>query len=235
MRTGFVMLLVMISAAVSAQQNVNVDKNDQSALTFFDVVGGAPIMRAKFTRLVEGSPYFNDEWSKGRVLIENNTSEFKNVFVRLNLLEVTLEFRDPHGEQLTCSSPVRRVKLVDAARATEAVFVHSTFLPAEKEFKKAEWLQELSVGKMNLYKWHKKRLIESRPYNSATYEQRISTVFQYYVMVNDQFVKIKRAADIIGLAGDKKNQLEEYIKTKNLDGKDETAMTEVVAYYNSFQ
>lgn len=235
MRAFLVMLMIMINVAASAQQSVNVDKTDQSALNFFDVVGGAPIMRAKFTRLVEGSPYFSDEWSKGRVLIENNTAEFKNVFVRLNLLDVTLEFRDAAGEELTCSSPVRRVKLVDAAKSTESIFVHSSFLPTEKEFKKGEWLQELSAGKMTLYKWHKKRLTESRPYNSATYEQHITTVFHYFILVNDQFIKIKRASDISELAGEKKKQIEEFIKSKNLDGKDETAMTQVVAYFNSLQ
>jgi hypothetical protein len=235
MRTSLMLFMILIAATSMAQQNINVDKNDQSALNFFDVVGGAPVMRAKFTRLVEGSPYYSDEWSKGRILIENNTAEFKNVYVRLNLLDVTLEFRDPAGEELTCSSPVRRVKLVDPVKSTEAIFVHSSFLPASKEFKKGEWLQELAVGKISLYKFHKKRLTESRPYNSATYEQHISTVFFYYAMLNDQFVKIKKASDISELAGDKKAQIEEFIKSKNLDGKDEKAMTEVVAFYNSLQ
>jgi len=234
-RSLFYISAILIASSTSAQQVVNVDKTNVSALHFFDVAGGSPVVRAKFARLVEGTPYFNEDWSKGRVLIENNTAEFKNVDLRVNLMEVTLEFRDPHGSELTCTNPIRRVTLASPDNSQEFAFVHSSFLPSSSELKKGEWLQELAAGKMSLYKFYKKHMTETRPYNSATYEQHISTTIVYFILIGDQFTKIKKVSDIPSLAGDKKTELETFIKSKGFDNKDEKAMAEVIAYFNSLQ
>ena len=41
-------------------------------------VSGEPLSSAKFSKLVKGSPYFNDEWMKGNVIpdAESNIMAF---------------------------------------------------------------------------------------------------------------------------------------------------------------
>src|SRR6478735_2998867 len=102
---AFIVCLLMLNAR--SQQVVNVDKFEGSAMNFFKAVGGEPISNTKFVRVVEGSPYYFDNWMKGSVQIGDK--EYKPLLLRLNVLETTLEFKDQKGEMMICTEPVKRV------------------------------------------------------------------------------------------------------------------------------
>lgn len=131
------------------QRVIDVDKYDGNALAFLRTVGGEPLMNTKFVRLVEGTPYFSDNWMKGNVIIEE--SEYRNLLLRVNILETTLEFMDKKGEAMVCTNPVKRVVLKDSIKGVQYNFTHSAFLPEIPEFKRC-WLMELVIGKASLYK-----------------------------------------------------------------------------------
>jgi len=100
----FTLACSLIMSAVMSQRVIDVDKFDGSALNFFRTVGGEPVMNTKFVRLVEGTPYFNENWLKGNVVIEE--SEYRNLLLRVNILETALEFRDTRGEAMVCTQPI---------------------------------------------------------------------------------------------------------------------------------
>lgn len=71
-------------------------------------------------------------------------------------------------------------------------FINSSFVPALSELKPGIWVEALAEGRAQLYVQHKKTLSESRPYGSATLEQRILTIDLFYLVVNNNLVRIKK-------------------------------------------
>ena len=229
-RLFFVLLFFLSPLFLSAQRIIDVDKFEGSALTFFRVVGGEPMSNTKFVRLVDGTPYFSDRWMKGTVVVEE--SEYRNVLLRVNILETSLEFRDKMGEQMVCTMPIKQVVLNDSISGAKYHFIHSSFLPENADTKQS-WLLELASGSANLYKHEKKIINENRPYNSATTEQRILNTYTYYVLFEKQLRRVKKTSDIAELLASKKPILLDYIKTNKLSAKDEKDMARLVNYFNT--
>ena len=224
-------LCIIAATTLSAQRVIDVDKFDGSALSFLKSVGGEPLSNTKFVRVVDGSPYFVDQWLKGSVFIEEN--EYRNIFLRLNILETSLEFKDSKGELMICTQPVKRVMLKDSSAGTSYAFVHSGVLPSTPEFKNV-WLMELASGKASLYKLAKKQINEVRPYGSATNEQHIQTSYSYFLLQNNTFTRIRKVSDLVDVLSNKQKELQDFAKSNKLSNKDETDMIKLVAYYNTF-
>jgi hypothetical protein len=231
-RVIFFSFLFASSINSFAQRVIDVDKFEGSALHFFKAVGGEPLMNTKFVKLVEGTPYFTDRWIKGSVFIDDN--EYRNFYLRVNIMETTLEFMDRKGEQMICTMPVKRVILTDSLKETQYRFVHSAFLPDHPEAKKS-WLLELVSGTAKLYKLEKKQVNEIRPYGSATTEQHIVNSYVYFVLNDKEIKRIKKLSDVSDLLASKKDMLDEYIKTNRLNAKSEKDLIRLIEYYNTLQ
>ena len=232
MTTRLILLLTIFvsSTAVMGQRVIDVDKLEGSALNFFRTVGGEPMLNTKFVRLIEGTPYFSDEWLRGNVFIEE--SEYRNLYLKVNIMESSLEFRDAKGETMVCTMPIKRVVLIDSAKRAQYMFVNSSFVGESQEFKKS-WLLELASGKASLFKLQRKQINEFRPYGSATTEQRIVDTYWYYIFANNAFTRVKKLTDIPEVLVSEKPRLLEYIKANHLSAKDEKDMTKLVEYYNT--
>ena len=84
-----------------------------------------------------------------------------------------------------------------------------------------------------LYAHHKKTLKETRPFNSATYEQSIETYLTYYVLLSGQWKKINKIKDLPSVLSDKKSEVQAYINSKGLSGYKQQDVESVISYYNS--
>jgi hypothetical protein len=50
---------------------------------FYTGVNGTPINTQQYSRLVDGTPYFNDDWRKATVIMPNGNA-YENVDVRID-------------------------------------------------------------------------------------------------------------------------------------------------------
>ena len=226
----FFLISILFVVVSFGQRVVDVDKFEGNALNFLKTVGGEPMLSTKFVRLVDGTPYFSDMWMKGNVIIEE--SEYRNIFLRVNLLETSLEFMDTKGDAMVCTMPIKQVILKDSVKGVQYHFVHSSFLQENSEFRHS-WLLQIVPGQTRLYKLDKKTINESRPYGSATTEQRILNSSSYYLLVNNELKRVKKTSDIPELLIAKKQELQDYIKVNKLSAKDEKDMVRLVNYYNT--
>ncbi|HYK57048.1 MAG TPA: hypothetical protein VEV15_11310 [Flavisolibacter sp.] len=210
---------------------MDVDKNDGNVNNAYFAVGGVPFVNTKFVRLTEGSPYFKDEWSKGLLLLEGD-KQYKGL-LKLDLYSNEVHYQDVKGNDFVVAQPIKKIVFTDALATLS--FVHASLLPKSTVPNKAGWYLELySDSAASLYKYFVKELTENRPYNSATYEQKIRTVDVYRVHYNNSAVEIKKLKDAPSLFGDKKAALEGFLKT----GDDKKAsmddrMIAFVTYLNS--
>jgi hypothetical protein len=213
-----------------SQQVIDVNNTNYNALNMLQVVGGNPVTNAKYVSLVEGSPYLQEEWIKGKLVTEQGYV-FQDVFLRLNLIENTIHYKDPKGNEMIATMPIREVILPEQATSKTLRFVNSNILPSSKK----GWYLLLHNANVSFFKFYDKILSENRPYNSATTEQRIMTKEKYFVMMKNVSYPIKNIKDLQALFMDKQKDVEMFIKTLDTKKPLEERMIEIVAIIIPFQ
>jgi hypothetical protein len=223
--------LLFISLS-SFSQTIDVDKTDKNPSAINNLFkSGSPYIDAKFVRVVSGSPFFNEKMMRG-ILISRDSTEYRNIVIRLNLLESQVNFLNNKKEELIVGTPLREVTLLDTVNNKNYHFIFSDHIETTDKLDKG-FYQILQNGKAGLYAFHKKVLKESRAYNSATYEQSIETYLTYYVLLGGQWKKINKIKDLPSVLSDKKNEVQEYISSKRLSGYKQEDVESVINYYNS--
>lgn len=232
MKVLFTAFCFLVFLGLRAQRVVDVDKAENINESMFQAVGGEPYVNVKFVRLVEGTPYFNDNWLKGIVVLSNDRHTAPGL-LKLNLMDDELHYLDKKKQEMIATTPVKEIILTDTLINASFHFIHSSAFPSLAGVKKG-WYLQLTSGRARLFKFFKKQLLEQRPYGYATVEQTIQTSEEFYVLKDGTLSEIKKARDIPGILGDNKPEVENYLK-KLGNGATSDKMAAVINFYNSLQ
>ena len=216
----------------SSQKLIDVEKEANSATIFnyMYTVSGTPFVNAKFSRVVEGSPFFNEQMMKGAVILSEG-KEYRHILVRLNLLDFQVNYMGEKQIELVASTPIREIVLWDTINNKDYRFVSSNFIEAAEKPEK-DFYELLQAGKAELYKQHKKHMLESKPYGSATVEQRIQTEIFYFVLKDKQWKRVKKLKDLTALLNDKASDIAKFISDNKITGDNQANFESVIAHYN---
>jgi len=224
----------LLCFTAASQKTVDVDKEPGrtgGAVNYLYTVAGTPFLSAKFARVVEGSPFFNEQLMRGAIILSEG-KEYKNIMLRLNLLESQVNFLNEKEVELIASTPIREVVVWDTIFNNDHRFIFSEYIETTDKPEK-DFYELIQTGKAELYKQHKKRVLENRPYGSATFEQTIQTNYRFYVLLNGKWNKLNKLKDIPSAFPDKKDEISKFIDEKKLSGDNEKNFLSVVNYYNS--
>lgn len=235
MKLVFCIVACVSVVALHAQKTVDVTKGTTSALalTFYDAVNGEPIVFAKFVHLVDGSPYFRDEWMKGNVVLNGAEKQFAGILLKLDLYQNEVHYQTLSGVEMIAVTPIQKVILFDTAAQQIFNFVNGQFIEASSPVR--GWYILLTEGNAMLFKQIRKDLYEHRPYDSATTEQSISSSTHYYILYKGNFTEIKKLRNLPDLLPEKKSQLSDYLKSNNFSGKSDSDFEKTITYFNSLQ
>ncbi len=198
------------------------------------MVNGTPVTNVKYTRLVDGSPYFSERWMKALAMAKNG-KRFRSNKVKLDLVDNSLHFLTETGDEFVANEALTLITLTDTVTNVSYELIHSSAVPALAAFKNG-WYRPLVNGKVSLFQRIVKTVQEAKPYNSAVTEQRIQTSLEYLVVYNGSVLKAKKPKDLPSLLADGKAELESYLKSDAANkGTIEEQMAALVTYYNSLQ
>ena len=217
-----------------SQKTVDVDKEPArtgGAVNYLYTVAGTPFVTAKFARVVDGSPFFNEQVMRGAIILSEG-KEYKNIMVRLNLLESQVNYIDEKQNEMIATTPVKEVVIWDTVNNKDHRFIFSNYIEAAEKPEK-DFYELLHTGKAELYKQYKKRIQENRPYGSATIEQSIKTDLRFYVLLNGQWTKLKKLKDLPTVLSDKKDEIQKFINDKKLTGDNQANYEAVISFYNN--
>ena len=232
MKTLLSLLSFLITLTLYSQKTIDVGKNDlPNTSGSLYAVGGQPFANYKYVKVMEGTPYFKEEWMGGKVIMSGGFA-YDSIYLRLDLMENSLHYIGPDGQEMIANSPIRGIILADSVTGKKYRFVNADYLQVTGKIAPG-WYQMLDTGQVTLYKKFLKVINESRPYGSATTEQRIATMGQYFLMINSVFTPVKKIKEIPDLLPDKKEELKAYISLKNLSGKNDADYSALISYYNS--
>jgi len=233
MKCLFVCLFFLTSVSSFAQQTIDVAKQDVRIVNAgIFVVAGEPFVNVKFTRLVDGTPYFSDDWMKG-IAIMDSGNRYSGI-LKLDLMENKIHFQDEKGNEMVATAKVRQLVLIDTTKQTAFSFVHSSSLKTADP--RSGWYQLLAeVPSAKLYKQSVKNLQEIKPYSSATVEQYIRTADHYYVLYKEKLTAVKKIKELAEIFVDEKQEMLKYISDNKLNGKSDNDFINVMSFYKSLQ
>jgi hypothetical protein len=233
MKSFLCILTCVCAVPLYAQKTVDVTAGTASALSpnFFTVVNGEPIVFAKFKQLIDGSPYFRDEWMKGNVVMNGAEKQYAGILLKLDLYQNEVHYLSLSGVEMIATTPIQKIILFDTTEEKIFNFINGEFIEANSGVH--GWYLLLAEGSAMLFKQIKKRLAENKPYNSATIEQSISNSSHYYLLYKGNFTEIKKIRDLPDLLADKKPQVSDYLKNNNTSGKTDSDFENVINYFNS--
>ena len=223
MRTLFIALLCCFCAQLAMSQMI------RRGGTFLQNTSGVPITQGAETKLVDGTPYLFNDWSKASIVtMEGQKSDEE---IKLNLLEGKLHYKDVNGMEMVAVTPIKEVVLTGSS-GKPMKFIHSSSLKFNELG--SVWLEELNDGPVRMYKQIKKDVKETKGYGSATTELSVTDEKKYYLLLNNTLFKIKKLGDITDLLSGKwYNDLTRYIKENSLKAREEKDMARLVDYYNT--
>ncbi len=179
-----------------------------------------------------GSPFFSDRWMKSTLVLANGSVQ-SGLMIKLDLFENMVYFLDEAGNENVSTTPIREVLLADTSNNKVYRFIHSSAIKTPGA--EIGWYQLLCGGDVELYKKIIKSLPRSISQQSDQETKILETSALFFVLINGKLLKVKKGKDIPELAGERKAQLQEYARVKNLNGKSEEDMIEMAKYFNSLK
>jgi len=189
------------------------------------------VVKDKYPVFSSGSPYFLDEWLNADIELANGAVD-KNVKVRFDLIENTLQYISPDGRELIATAAIKTVILKDSSTGNAYKFVPSSFLDRMK-IAKVDWYLEVVSGPACLYKWIIKAINQPKNYIPSESQASVISSEEFFIYTDSILLPVKRIKDVPHLLNNKVSQLDAYITTHKLSGKSESGFTELIRYYNS--
>jgi len=229
LRIVLIMILICKSFKSFDQRTIDVTKTD---VKFTEMVQGIPIGLPKFTELINGSPWFNNNWMVSKVIM-NDSTEYAGKLIKIDLLRKQVHYLDSAETEFIMNGPIDKIILFDQPARRNYEFIPSSQFKDLEGDPQYGWYQLLADGKARLLKQIKKSLHEYRPYGSATDEQEIITKEFFFIVNNGKFIWIKKMSQLSEILKDKWDQLKEYkSRNKISNAVNEENLAAMVKYYN---
>lgn len=193
-------------------------------------ISGMPYVERTVSDL-GGSPYFNDQFLKGAITLEDN-SVFKDILLRYDLESGQLVYK----KSSTSGAMIPNGKVVgftiEQTNGEKANF---------KGIGKGSddlvgFYQILLEGNNTLLKKVKKKIVERVEYNTPSKTKTMSTITNYYIQNPNGEVELVKAdkKSFIKVFG-RESEINDFISKQNINLKNESDMVKLVTYINSIE
>jgi len=201
---------------------------------FMKDADGRPLLERRYTD-VQGSPYLNDQWRTGTVKLANGQTH-KDVDLKYDQVAEELIFKNSEGKAFTFREPVKEFSLQSPGGSEIGGMIFRNGFKSTDAGTSNTFYQVLSDGETPLLKRSVKKVMENKPYGSATTIKTFHDVTTYYLAKNGQPVKVRKDKKaILAALGDYTANLEEFIRTNKLNFKSDNDLIMLVTFYNSLK
>jgi len=197
------------------------------AQQFIQDVSGIPFVATKYSA-VEGFPNLFTDWKKAQVKLKDGT-QYKDLDLMYDLVKDELSFKSKDGQPMLFKQSVVQFQFNDM----EQPYVSG--IDGGKFFTDRNYLQQMSTGKITVYKRTVKNIIEKNEYNSVAKTQVFLENSQYFYQLNNGLLGVfkKDKKMLLELLADKQSEVQTFLTKNNIKLKEDKDLISVLSYYNS--
>lgn len=205
-------------------------KAEIRAQGYLQDISGSVIKERSLVEL-GGSPYFNDEFLKGSIKV-NDKTVYNGLYLRYDLESDQLTYRKENSD--VSMSPSEKVTEFSIQLPSGSV---AMFKRISKDDPSIDgFYQVLFDGKTSLLKKVKRKIVEKVEYNSSSKTKSLVTQTNYYAYnaSTGAFNALKNdKKTIANVFGENAEKVGDFIKKENISFKNEVSLVHLMSYYNS--
>lgn len=215
----FILLAGFATSNVRAQFLQDYQGNPVQSVTYVDV---------------QGYPFLFEQWTNGIIRL-NNGKSFTNVQLKYDLVSDELFFKDIKSDQtLKFVDQVVEFKLLPSGQSTEQALIFRNGFLSEEALSPKAYYQVLYDGGVKLLKRKIKKVVEIKPFNSASSTKIFEEIEGYFIGKDNKTFRVRKdKKQILSLLGTRTEELEKFIKSENLNLKNEAHLIKLIAYFNT--
>ena len=223
-----VLLFAILFFNVSAQTLQSMSATNTMAVS---QITGVPFRETLNNSDAVGSPYLFENWMPGKVSLFNGTT-FENVMLKFDALQNKFYFKR-NDSTFELPDDVTEVHLQNTEENNNELDFKK-ILSAGNRVNLETFVQVLATGKITLYKEISK-ITEGENYTNGmiTSQKKIISHNSLWTIINNESIPVKlNKHSLEELTDDKKDAVENFLKSKRLNVKNEKKFTEIIDYYN---
>ncbi len=194
--------------------------------------GGKPWIAPPESVDMEGSPFFNDKYTKATVLMKNNQF-IENLPVKLNLLENKLFYLDEKGVEMESVMPVNKIIFTEVGSPLNGIIFSNGFMPGG-QITSNTFLQVLDTGKVWLLQHHLLSISDYKPYGTNMTIKKVNTKVSYFVGTpSGALFGLGKEDVVVQALSNRKEQVSKFIQSNKLKFKNADDYRTLVRYYNA--
>lgn len=218
-------------SGIQAQVPVITTGNMAGMGQWLDMSGKPVLQKTEYD--AEGSPYYPQEYYKATVFIKNGKT-YSNIYVKLNLYENLVLYKEPDGTELAATVTIQRIVFTDTASNIYNMVFENGFPSAGKQ-NDGSYYQVLDSGKTKLLKYYWVDLSDIKGYGEASVKRVFEQKQFYYLLLGGKMTKLEKGQEaLLSILTDKKEEIKKYIEKQKIKCRSEDDWKKVIAYYNSF-
>jgi hypothetical protein len=183
---------------------------------------------------VEGTPFFTEEWKFCSITL-NSGKLLTNIKTRLNLQSQELHFMDKNNAEMAVPGGlIKNIRFLDFPGSDKVAAEFQTGYPPVDKQDEHSFYQVLSSGKIGLLLFRQKVIVTEKNDLSGEVKKEFVSYETLYLLRKGALERIKKdKSDILNALADKRDMIEEFVKTHKLKYRSFDEIREIVDYYNS--
>lgn len=183
---------------------------------------------------VEGNAFYNEKWTDAGIIFMDGKS-FAGIKTRMNLFSGMVHCLLKNGKEVAVESKIlKKIILNDSLPGILAASTFQSGFPAVDDHSAETFYKVLEEGNCTFLKYMKKSIKELKQFNSNSIEKKYELFEKWYLFKDGKMNHIKKGKEsLLKVLSDKKDSLEEFIKSNKLNCKSEDDIKKVITYYNS--
>jgi hypothetical protein len=223
-------LLTVVTLSVYSQNKF--DRDVSNTIRVFDA-NGKIFVNPNID--IAGTPFFIEEWKYGNIVLDNVT--YFNWPLRINLHSQEVHFLSKNNIEMNFAAGlIKELILFDTTLNIYKQYSFQSGFPSIDNQDQKDLYRVICNGKIKLLEYLRKKIIVEKDGLSGEVKKEYRTYENYYFFTGAAIMRIKKdKAYLFGILKDKKEKIEEFIRTNNLNYKSVLDIIKITDYYNSLQ
>lgn len=188
------------------------------------------IIKGKAYGNIVGSPYLVSDWTKGAIKT-NSGKILREILLKYDIAGEKLLFQTSNGDSMYFAEPVIEFEIMPTGSSVPLKFTNGG--PAGSEIQNKGFLQNISLGKINLYKKYNMSIIESKGYGSQSGDKSFNPSATYYLSKDGKLSKISPSKkSVLVLFPNKEKEISEYLKNNLINFKNDEDLRKLFDFLN---
>ena len=188
---------------------------------------GTVIQETEYANII-GSPYYMDKWNTGTVIFTNNKVA-ENIPLKYNAKDDEVYFKDSKDQTMAFKESVKFFTFTEANGKTH-IFQNGYTGPGINE---KTYLEVIAGGKNQFLRKLSKTIVETKEYASSNTDRHFLDKNEYYIYTGGKLYQVKKETkSIITSLPTKQTEMKQYIKSNNLNLKNDDDIVKAFKYYN---